>query len=341
MPMLYGEGEKAFTRLQEEIIRSTPDLSILAWTDRDELPDDKKNRCCGFLAGSSRLIYHCSRVFLTRAALLEQCGMMVTNKGIQVTAPEYRYSADSNGRRRYSLNLNCARRGRTGGLSHLPVPMRLVPFLPEAHDLRTMTLLTKGPRMPPDLSMSEAIRWKNDVVPANWVTGVQVELAGSLKLTQIRSAAPRKYWDLLDCIFFSTRELAMGWGALLLDCGSLFAFVWEEFSSTFQGALLDTNSEVGRLLKRELLLPAEQLNYKYSDVVGLLPVDLGRQGFVELDRRPSVVSFKARSTRDESVCRGRTWKVEIKQGREALLNPAPTREDNLDSTERRDARDRS
>ncbi|KAK0655719.1 hypothetical protein B0T16DRAFT_424448 [Cercophora newfieldiana] len=30
MPMLYGEGEKAFRRLQEEIIRSTSDLSILA-----------------------------------------------------------------------------------------------------------------------------------------------------------------------------------------------------------------------------------------------------------------------------------------------------------------------
>jgi hypothetical protein len=31
MPMLYGEGEKAFTRLQHEIIRSTNDLSLFAW----------------------------------------------------------------------------------------------------------------------------------------------------------------------------------------------------------------------------------------------------------------------------------------------------------------------
>jgi hypothetical protein len=31
MPLLYGEEEKAFTRLQEEIIRASPDLSILAW----------------------------------------------------------------------------------------------------------------------------------------------------------------------------------------------------------------------------------------------------------------------------------------------------------------------
>lgn len=33
MPLLYGEGHKAFVRLQQEIIRSTADLSILAWSN--------------------------------------------------------------------------------------------------------------------------------------------------------------------------------------------------------------------------------------------------------------------------------------------------------------------
>lgn len=32
MPLLYGEEERAFRRLQEEIIKSTGDLSIFAWT---------------------------------------------------------------------------------------------------------------------------------------------------------------------------------------------------------------------------------------------------------------------------------------------------------------------
>ncbi|KAM7208555.1 HET domain containing protein, partial [Naviculisporaceae sp. PSN 640] len=31
MPLLYGEGEKAFHRLQQEIIKQTDDLSFLAW----------------------------------------------------------------------------------------------------------------------------------------------------------------------------------------------------------------------------------------------------------------------------------------------------------------------
>lgn len=35
MPMLWGEGENAFLRLQEEIIRTTFDQPIFAWTDQD------------------------------------------------------------------------------------------------------------------------------------------------------------------------------------------------------------------------------------------------------------------------------------------------------------------
>ncbi|KAM5546210.1 hypothetical protein V8D89_000336 [Ganoderma adspersum] len=38
MPTLYGEGERAFRRLQEEIMRRTPDQSLFAWT-QEGLPD--------------------------------------------------------------------------------------------------------------------------------------------------------------------------------------------------------------------------------------------------------------------------------------------------------------
>jgi hypothetical protein len=36
MPMLYGEGLKAFTRLQEEIIKTSDDQSIFAWDGADD-----------------------------------------------------------------------------------------------------------------------------------------------------------------------------------------------------------------------------------------------------------------------------------------------------------------
>ena len=39
MPLLYGEGSRAFVRLQEEIMRSSTDLSILAWEWVHETPE--------------------------------------------------------------------------------------------------------------------------------------------------------------------------------------------------------------------------------------------------------------------------------------------------------------
>ncbi|KAF2137081.1 uncharacterized protein K452DRAFT_353673 [Aplosporella prunicola CBS 121167] len=40
MPMLYGEGEKAFIRLQEEIMADSDDESIFAWRDPNADPED-------------------------------------------------------------------------------------------------------------------------------------------------------------------------------------------------------------------------------------------------------------------------------------------------------------
>jgi len=40
MPMLYGEGTKAFRRLQEEIIKRTNDLTILGWRPDSSVDDD-------------------------------------------------------------------------------------------------------------------------------------------------------------------------------------------------------------------------------------------------------------------------------------------------------------
>ncbi|KAK1622926.1 heterokaryon incompatibility protein-domain-containing protein [Colletotrichum phormii] len=38
MPLLYGEGGRAFRRLQEEILRTVEDYSLMAWTSYDTLP---------------------------------------------------------------------------------------------------------------------------------------------------------------------------------------------------------------------------------------------------------------------------------------------------------------
>jgi hypothetical protein len=46
MPLMYGEKQKAFQRLQEEIMKITDDQSLFAWAD----PDIKERRLTGLLA---------------------------------------------------------------------------------------------------------------------------------------------------------------------------------------------------------------------------------------------------------------------------------------------------
>jgi hypothetical protein len=59
MPLLYGEGDKAFVRLQEEIIRQSGDLSVFAWGYNAPMA----NRTSGIFAPSPALFIGCSNLF--------------------------------------------------------------------------------------------------------------------------------------------------------------------------------------------------------------------------------------------------------------------------------------
>jgi hypothetical protein len=58
MAMLYGEGENAFRRLQEEILRNTPDDSIFAW----QAQELDFSICSGLLASSPSEFQHCGNI---------------------------------------------------------------------------------------------------------------------------------------------------------------------------------------------------------------------------------------------------------------------------------------
>lgn len=60
MPMLYGEGKKAFLRLQEEIIRNSQDETIFAWWNDEHGPYCQFNR--GLLASGPQLFARSSNV---------------------------------------------------------------------------------------------------------------------------------------------------------------------------------------------------------------------------------------------------------------------------------------
>jgi hypothetical protein len=92
MPLLYGEGNKAFTRLQEEIIKNNSDLSIFGWSPEES-----------FISVNARLKFNCDHgddnrddfysvlatspsEFLTPPScnIMQSVEHSVTNRGIKI-----------------------------------------------------------------------------------------------------------------------------------------------------------------------------------------------------------------------------------------------------------------
>ena len=78
MPLLYGEGNRAFLRLQEEIIKGNDDMSIFAWTT----PTKSFITLSGLLAPSPSVFSTCES---TLWAANDSLPHEITNKGIKLT----------------------------------------------------------------------------------------------------------------------------------------------------------------------------------------------------------------------------------------------------------------
>ncbi|KAI1327593.1 HET-domain-containing protein [Xylariaceae sp. FL0255] len=103
MPLLYGEGEKAFVRLQEELIKSSNDLSIFAWTA--PLNDQRQYR--SLWASSPKDFTSCK--WLVKPAL-EWNGrgdFSITSRGLRTTDMIRIVRGDSSRAGSYFLPLDC------------------------------------------------------------------------------------------------------------------------------------------------------------------------------------------------------------------------------------------
>lgn len=101
MPLLYGEGEKAFIRLQAEISKETNDLTLFAWKSNETTPQDSR----GILARSPAEFLDAGNVIpVTDHRFAEE--FTLTNKGLRITAELAQGSQDN-----YILSLNCSPRG--------------------------------------------------------------------------------------------------------------------------------------------------------------------------------------------------------------------------------------
>ncbi|KAK5660200.1 hypothetical protein OQA88_13671 [Cercophora sp. LCS_1] len=87
MPMIYGEGAKAFMRLEEEIAKQSCDLSLFAWTrvlDDDIAGDSPPENFRGLFARSPREFYHSGTITRGQMGGLMERDFSITNKGVRM-----------------------------------------------------------------------------------------------------------------------------------------------------------------------------------------------------------------------------------------------------------------
>lgn len=103
MPMLYGEGSRAFLRLQEHIVKEVNDLSIFAWkTTKDQTYQGLFAEDLSAFSESSSIYIHEDMSFSP--------DFTITNKGLRIEAA-MKASVDSGG---YLMKLNCAQKLNDG-----------------------------------------------------------------------------------------------------------------------------------------------------------------------------------------------------------------------------------
>jgi ankyrin repeat protein len=99
MPLIYGEGENAFIRLQEEVMRVTDDHSLFAWSSQDSRG--------GCLATSPFSFRNCANVVQTDHLDTFYDPPVVSSRGVQI---ELRFMGCGPGRCGLAI-LNCCEEG--------------------------------------------------------------------------------------------------------------------------------------------------------------------------------------------------------------------------------------
>lgn len=85
LPLLYGEGKRAFVRLQEEIIRQYDDQTVFAWTSSGSGP-------CELFASSPRDFAHCSEFVVRNPE--KAVPYSLTNVGLDIELPIVRITPE-------------------------------------------------------------------------------------------------------------------------------------------------------------------------------------------------------------------------------------------------------
>lgn len=222
MPLLYGEGPKAFLRLQEEIIRSTCDLSIFAWQAKHSDDTQGVFQYSGVFAESPAL-FECSGSIVKAKRPTFHSDFSVTNRGIRMrTSLRAARDVDA-GNWKLVQNLDCSREGseepdlaiflRVCGIN-LYVrenPTSLAKMRPEFESFRSRTIYihSKLPESPPHLLNHPVLR-EADLIIGSRACAVKINLPPGFP-TFDAIPFPMSNFDNEQRVFFTTRSTRWSW----------------------------------------------------------------------------------------------------------------------------------
>ncbi|KAI0967926.1 HET-domain-containing protein [Xylaria arbuscula] len=207
MPLLYGEGEKAFTRLQEEIIRSSNDLSIFAWTAA--LGDKRSFR--SIWASSPSEFKSCQ--FLVRAAL-EWNGRgeySITSRGLRTTDMIRTVRGEASRKGSYFLPLDCVDARQKKHIRFVSLeqygPSLFARRKPWLYDTVVDIDVSQATRLPQAqyICCREGADFEA-MVRASRVGSVQVEFSPEAFDEASVTALPETDWDLRNSVLLSYRR---------------------------------------------------------------------------------------------------------------------------------------
>jgi Heterokaryon incompatibility protein (HET) len=112
MPLIYGEGIKAFKRLQEELIKASDDESLFAWNT---------SLSSGDLLAHSPLAFRQGREIVPIRATVATKPYSMTNKGLHIHLPLLEVGPDSDGEKMFLGILNCQIRNDYSGYIAIPL----------------------------------------------------------------------------------------------------------------------------------------------------------------------------------------------------------------------------
>jgi hypothetical protein len=222
MPLLYGEGTKAFRRLQEEIIKAECDLSIFAWTAEPSQSGQPDRRYSGILAESPMEFSGCRGITKANESTFH-ADFSITNRGIRMhTSVLIIESNKSEGILLYVQDLGCFKdydgpyrlgvRLRKCGpdmfVRENPYSLATLQSGPWYTSLyRTIYILSKLPEIP-HLPHNQMLQRENDLIISCRTSAVQIRLPPGIKSY---SARPASHFDEHDGLFFTTGDARQSW----------------------------------------------------------------------------------------------------------------------------------